>query len=94
MKYRQEVGIFHFNSCNIGLSAKAEQRYGLTSPLRQHEYSFRLNFNARFRQFAPIDSSRRERWNDFDQAIISKRFSHIHIDLVGPLNPAFEGKNV
>ena len=24
----------------------------------------------------------------------SKRFSHIHIDLVGPLNPACEGKNV
>ena len=28
------------------LSAKAERRYGMTLPLRRHEYSFRLNFNA------------------------------------------------
>ena len=28
------------------LNAKAEQRYSLTSPLRQHEYSFRLNLSA------------------------------------------------
>ena len=28
------------------VKCEAEQRYGLTSPLRRHEYSFRLNFSA------------------------------------------------
>ena len=133
MHCRNRLCIIELRGIDSGLnwlSAKTEQRYGLTSLSRRHvpvEFQTVMfdSLHQLTRQCVKAGMTFIKRsywWHDIGCDVSKwtkaceacqkakvyvhpksllerlpapkKRFSHIHIDLVGPLNPACEGKNV